>query len=205
MAQNEIEYGQGLNQVLSRRFGVQGAPSPFMASEVFPTLVLGNDRPEWGFLQQERRAGGNAADAAVAAQSSQVGVTNPSGSNAIVVITRIIVNNSTAGALLHNIGIGNSVTVDNLGSSFFLDTRLGFATQRPTANVFLLTQATGIGNIIAQVTAPAAQWAELQGAWILGPNGFLVVRGALNQQAVSAAFEWYEYAASPGELFGVST
>ena len=195
-----MEFGQGLNLVLSRAFGVQGAPAPFMASEIFPMVVLGNDRPEWGFLQNCRYAQGRGLDAANAGDTSHVGLQNPVGSGAIMVIERIMMANTTANALTLNLAIGIGITPDASGGETFLDTRYGVAANFPTGNIVLLTQVAGVGTLIDQVRVTANSVLTYPGPFILGPGGFFVVRGAAANQSATAAFRWYEYSASDGEL-----
>ena len=200
MSQNELEDGAGLNQILSRAFGVQGAAAPFMASEVFPVLVMGNDRPEWQFLSGDRLASGFHSDAAIAAQRSHVGINNPAGSGAICVVESIIVSGISATVA---IAIGKGAVIDSAaGQKFFRDTRLPIATGGPTCDLYDTTQAGALGATVLTLEVGAVAL-EVKGPWILAPDGFLLVRGG-TAVAVSANFIWREYAAANGELRNIA-
>ena len=63
-----------------------------MASEIFPMVVLENDRPEWAFLCGNKIASGRNTDGAVAAQFSHVGLHNPAGSGIMAVCEQITID-----------------------------------------------------------------------------------------------------------------
>ena len=86
---NEIQVGR-LNGLLHKLLDMkEGAPSPTLASDVFPNIVLESDRPEWKFLAGERLGAGYRYDAAVAGQYSHAGLYNPAGSNVLVIVEQM--------------------------------------------------------------------------------------------------------------------
>jgi len=204
MSQNELESGAGLNQVLSKAFGVQGAAAPFMASEVFPTLVMGNDRPEWNFLSGDRLCAGAQSDAAVAAQISQVGLNNPAGSGVIIVVESVTVTDVTGGAArLYRLGLGIGATIDTATGAAFVDTRWGFV-NTPTGDVYRLTQVARTGTTILTFPVAGAGHTTIKGPWVLAPDGFIVASGNGVASAIDASYSWREYAAADGELRNIA-
>jgi len=200
VAQNELLGGEGVNLILSKRFQIQGAAAPFMASEMFPNITLENDRPEWGFLAGTRIAGSTATLGGTAAENSQVGVRNPAGSNVIIVVTRASLGNahSAAAALQLRIGLSPTVDADTLPAP--RDTRWGSLNANTVGLVFVRSGAL-LGRPLMQFTSNATfNLHDLQGPWVLGPGGFLLGAQVTVNRAMNASYEWYERAAKPGEL-----
>jgi len=202
MGQNELQGGEGVNLILTKRFRIQGAAAPYMASELFPNITLENDRPEWAFLAGDRLCSGDGTDGAVAAQTSNVFVLNPAGSNALVVVSRIITISFATQSLDIRIGINNSALSG--ARKPFRDMRFGqpAGTAGSIAQVGIHTSATVIGRIILALRVLDDERIMLPGAWILTPGSFLAVSSGDVNNRVDANFEWMERAAQPGELQG---
>lgn len=95
--QNEIQVGRYsamLHKLLQMK---EGAPSPTLATDIFPTISLEVDRPEWKFLGGEMICSGWGAKAAAAGEYGNVVLENPTGSGALVVLERIGISIATAG------------------------------------------------------------------------------------------------------------
>jgi len=137
--QNEIQVGR-FNAILSKLTGITGAPSPVMATDVFPMLALEVDRPEWSFLGGERLGWMRWTDAAVAANYSSVGIRNPANSGVLVVIERIEAHISAAGQWF--VGVRANTTVDASGTCLARDSRFVAAGYNTTAQYVERTQAT---------------------------------------------------------------
>lgn len=198
MPTNEMTEGGGLNRVLSSAFGVQGPAAPFMATEVFPVLVLGNDRPEWHFLADERLSSGRRNDGASVGNYSHVGLKVAAELGTIAVVERIRIT----GGGSWEIRIGRSAASDAAGKGYFCDTRFAVGNQ-PSADLFDRTQATQQGNLLERIAVAASLDQLVTGPWVLHPDSFIVVTSTAVNTGVDASFYWREYRATDGELRGV--
>lgn len=206
MGQNEMTEGAGVNLILSKKFGVVGAPSPLMASEIFPNVILQNDRPEWPFLEGDKIAGGFIQDAGVAAQISHVGLHNPADSGILVVVQSILVD-ITGGDTRIDLGVTPDAT-DTLTTGTPRDTRFEFRRAGGPETTALLFTLTQVGTItatqLAQLTHNVSSViVPYKVPIVLGPDGFVMVRGVGTNQAVGASFNWVEQKAASGELQGI--
>lgn len=207
MSFNEMEYGEAINQALSKRWGVQGPPAGVMASEVFPVLPMDGPgiAPEYHFLANTRMAGGWGTQAAVAGQYSHVGLSNPEGSNAIIVVTDILITNSngfTAQAFAVTTEVGNPIA--SSGGSPFRDTRWGGTGRTSAGYIWTGANAVQYGDDVGfiQIDNVTQGTRRYPGQWVLGPGGYVAVRTAAVNLIATAAFNWHERAAAPGELQG---
>lgn len=202
---NEMTQGQGVNQILSRRFGVQGPAAPSVASELFPTCELLSYPENW-FLQLERLVGAFDDQPAVAAQRQHVGIWNPAGSGALLVVEQVRIHNASAGTLLYQVAMGldNGTNTTGQGGDF-LDTRLGSTGFLSTGQIWDLSAASVIGREVERVQLAAATQVLVPGPWVLGPGGFVCVRGGVVNMAINTSWRWRERAAAPGELQGAIT
>jgi len=196
--------GAGLNQALSRRFGVQGAPSPNVASEVFPTVPMEGPSaaPEFAYLRQSRLCEGWGEDAAGAGARSAVQLINPSGSGVLGIVDRLFIVNDQASAVKGYIwGLKRSTTTDAAAAAYPRDTRI------PTATTLLVGARTAAhaGDDDMKVYVPASETRIFHGPWILHPGNHLYVQGAEDNLGVWAGFWWEERAATEGELLGVAS
>lgn len=201
MSRNELEHGERINSILSRAFGVQGPPAPFMASELFPNLVMGNDRPEWGYLGNERYCAGQGSDAAAVGQTSHVGLNNPDASGVIAVVTGIVLANNTGAVATIDIAVGRDNTPDSSAGGHFRDTRYP-SSQVSTCDIWLRTNATTQGTTIARYKIATGGTIVVTQPFVLSPGGFVVVRHSAQNVVCDASFYWREYAAAEGELRG---
>lgn len=198
---NEILEG-GLNQALAKRLGMQTAsPSPSVSPEIMAGLTLENDRPEWGYLKGEVLGSARAAQVAVAAQFSFGALSNPTGSNLIVVIEKIEVQCPAGSAAIFRVRPVGSVAGTPVTPQV-RDTRwiIGTGAARTAANMSVGT-AAGLG-----LEAPFA-WAEVGSRYeynrpvILRPGSSCVIElGTANVGCNNFAFHWRERGALPGEL-----
>lgn len=199
---NEIQ-DVGIGQVLRRRLGVlaSGSPAPAIAPEFMPTLCVENDRPEWHYLANSKLAGATANVAAVVGQLSFVAVTNPAGSNGLVVVEHALIVTPA----------GSSIQLLTTLSSFagtpitptVRDTRWIVAPQT-TAGCFAQVTA---GNVAGG--PPDARFAVFESTttteWdqpvILRPGSSFCVIHATNNVAITrVSVQWRERALVPGEL-----
>ncbi len=208
MAQNELQGGAGVNLVLSKRFKIGDAPAPFMASELFPTFVVENDRPEFHFLGGSRLWGISGTDAATAAETSNVGVENPSGSGLISVITHVQCSSGGVAGATFDIRMeaaAGGVTPDSVSQTVFLDSRNGpSATRVPTTRLLLFTTAGAQPGISfnRQTVDDQGQSGVIPVDVVLGPGGRLWCTIVGVFIGCVASFRGYERPAEPGELQG---
>lgn len=197
MRQNEMTEGSRVNRMLSNKYGVQGPPAPFMASELFPMIDVGSPPPEDYYLADQRLAMGRRIDAATGAQYSAVGIHNPAGSGAIVVVDSIHLYSTST--LLADVRIDTNPTTDATGSGWWRDTRWSGA-GAPVADLFDRTTATQTGNLVGVIRVLANTDGVVEGPFVLGEDGWVGVDWQTVSQAMDATFRWREYAATEAEL-----
>ena len=203
---NEMDDGSHLNLILTRRLGVQGAAAPNVASELFPCIVLENDRPEWGFIKREKHCQQTMTGAAVAGELTSVGIANmPGGTGVLAVCNRIYLSNTQTTPFDMNVGFNvlqslGAVTSQPKGHP--VDSRWG--SEDPSLTGFIRDQVAGLatGMTVQRIVVPANATVELNGAWVLAPGSFLFVEARGAAQEVMASFQWTERAATEGELLG---
>lgn len=196
---NEIQVGR-LSQILARLLSMdEGAPSPTLATDIFPCLVLESDRPEWAQLGGVRLCGARRTDAAVAGQYSHVALRNPTDSGVIVVVRSVCIHSgSTAYSTL---GIRAQATLDATTAGFARDSRWStagaFSSKAVVGDYTAAVQQTGA--VIWMVASTASTPNQTRLDVVLSPGFELLCTGnAVNVQQ-SCAFEWYERPILPSE------
>lgn len=192
---NEIQVGR-YNGVLHKLLGMpEGAPSPTLATDVFPMLALEVDRPEWKFLGGERLCGGRMTDGNVAAQYSHVGLRNPAGSGMLVVVQKILIGFAANGAMY--VALRAISTADNIYATYTRDSRwpglLG------SAKIIDHTTAVAQGTPYAYIRGLANTTAQLTDPYVLHPGYDLLVRNAAVNVQVDCSFMWTERGFEPNE------
>jgi hypothetical protein len=198
MAQfNEISEG-GLNQILNRRLAMEGySPSPTLAPEVMPGLVLESDRPEWGFLKGEQLLGfSQSLGAGGAGAFGQAWFTNPTGSNTICVIERVSAHTTGNHAIIR---IARSVDagaiVGTLQNNTWRDTRWAIPGVLQVRTVITTLPALTY-RTLAQAT-PSFPYDE---PIVLGPGTTCHIYGETAATAFAFSCAWTERVALRGEL-----
>lgn len=203
---NELGAGEGVNSILARRFEIQPNPAPYMGSELFPCIVLENDRPEYHWLGGSRLYAARRTDAATAANFSIVGLSNPAGSGVLAVLEKIVFENNDAGVKTFQVfcrGAGALAAFDAQAGAISTDSRNGWSTAfRSACQVGDLTQAATTGQLMFNVEVPATSMFTLDWPFILGPQSqVLIIPTAVNLNS-RAQFFWRERTANPAELTG---
>jgi hypothetical protein len=192
--QNEIQTGRWnaiLHKLLSMK---EGAPSPTLATDVFPTVVLESERPEWSYLAGERLCFGRWSDAAVAGNYSAVGLRNPVGSGVLVVCEAIDI---FVGATSQwYIGMRSNSTVDAANPGFCRDSRL--ATQKAVGEVTERTQVAVPVYPMYKAIVLVSTTAHYREPIILSP-GWEILCHALANTEIQGNFSWRERALEPSE------
>jgi hypothetical protein len=194
---NEINEG-GLNQILTRRLGMQGgASAPGVAPEVFPVLTLENDRPEWGYLKGERTCGKYDAVNAVAGQFSIAQLYLPSTSNEVAVITNIQRHTGADFSIARLVGIGGGLGGFAARTTATRDfrwngERTSLILER-TNNVALPTRFPDLFGF----TAVQTSFTE---PIVITPGTGLGLFGIAVNTTIVFSVQWRERPANPGEL-----
>lgn len=190
--QNEIQVGR-FNAILSKLLGITGPPAPTSATDVFPTLTLESDRPEWHFLAGSRIAAATTVDAAVAGQYSHAGIVNPAGSGTLVIVRLITAYPTGTCELVF--GISAATTPDAYTSSVKLDTRSWGTSHAPTTKSWIYTNA---GAISADQFASVAGAASANYALtpplgiVLSPGYQTFIRPSVVNIGIRAGWLFYE-------------
>jgi hypothetical protein len=196
---NEIQQGR-YNAVLHKLLDMkEGAPSPTLATDIFPMIALESDRPEWAFLGGENLCAGTRTDAAVAGSVSHVGLSNPRGSGVVVVITKIIVIGASGNG--YNLCMQRGTQSDAAGYGVKLDTRAwpSATLWTPVAPLFDYTNATAIGALFGFLRIGPELQRECALNVVLNPGSRMIVRQSAVNAASQCTFFWRERALSPSE------
>jgi hypothetical protein len=198
------KYGQLLRAIAEGQDpAALGAPAELLA-----TLVLGVDRPEWGWLQQEYRYVGYVRENAAVGDTSKVLLWNPPGSNVMVLVQHV-----------HGLTEGSYVTLAqgesaggfvSDGTEYPTDYRCRVGTDVARAPAALIYSGFGsfTGNALVRVAFHAALGTDFSYSsripFVVLPGTGLVVNGSTTNQYVQAAFEWIERAMDPQEIAGAA-
>jgi hypothetical protein len=193
---NEIQVGR-YNGVLHKLLDMkEGAPAPTLATDIFPTIQLEGNRPEWDFLAGIRRCMRYSIDAAVAGQYSHIGLYNPAGSDALVILDRVVFDGAANTTFTGRLATG--ITWDTLVSGTMIDSR--WASGATTAKVGIYTNATpldGSGHYF-RVLANYSLVLDNLGI-ILHPGYSWYTRGGSVNLGANCTFFWRERHLSPSE------
>jgi hypothetical protein len=174
--------------------------------QLIPTIVLENDRFEYGVLRRELPWCWTDLLSAVAANFTAVGVAQGT-PGMITVVEGIAVSNSTSTGANYHIRLLNNVTNDVIGNVFGRDTR---STQLVNGNTstlrFRRTQVANPGSNVIDVSLPPLTTLIIPVKFLLSVpvvgGGFAavgVVPDIVNSQ-VDASFWGYERNAEPYEI-----
>lgn len=200
----QIEGGRW-DQIARKLFDIaQPSAVPQLADEVIPTFTIQNWEPELYALRLERLCVGDLFVAGVAAQATQLGLTNPAGSQSLVIVENILLSfpqnqfwavRVVAEELLLSLGWVDSPTA-------FRDFRWGAAPAVgvTTARVRGLNAAVAQGVPLDEIFFDAAQSSFLyKRDYVLPPNTSLIVIPAPQNTIGRASFTWRERPFNPQE------
>lgn len=137
---NEILVGS-YNRFLQKLLGMKGVPvMPSLASELYPTLQFFSGA-ENRVIQAWRLFANRWSVAASAANNSAIQFRNPTGSNLVVVITKILVFETATDVILFGTQHTN---LGDLGAN--LGTEIAFDGRDTTLSGMVLSQGNGIGT-----------------------------------------------------------
>ncbi len=191
----------GLNQLIARRLTTPGpAPSPTVEPALFPTLVLENDRPEWGFTKGERLCAGAGGVAAVAAQYSEVSIANPSGSNMICTIESVsmLPGATSVAGLLTQSALALAPFTGAVRDARWVQP--GSTSARPTCQPSAGTSLV-LPPDASILRIPSATFVTRDVSIIVPPGWqFVLVGITVNVGFTAFEVQWRERTAQPGEL-----
>ena len=189
--QNEIQVGRFsalLHKLLDMK---EGAPSPTLATDIFPVLALQSDAPEWKYLAGERLGSGRWTDGATAGEYSHIGLRNPVGSKTLVVIEQTVITSLVS--VGYSFGIRVNAAVDAANAMRCRDSRwVDSGGPSTVAQMVEVTQA-GAGiypqfelRILADTSAIVPV------SWVLSAGYELLVHPNSGNQPCTIAFVWSE-------------
>lgn len=189
------------NAILHKLLGiVDDAPSPKLATEIFPVLSLEADRPEWAFLGNERLMAARGDAVAVAGNYAYVSLNNPSDSGVIVTVERVMVACSTGLTYEGVLGLGPA-QAQNLTHSTPRDSRYQTPTGTFGVGAAVLrqdSQATVVNGPAFRI--PNNATLEIDAPWVLAP-GFALLwqHGTVATAIERVSFVWRERLLAGGE------
>lgn len=217
MAQNEIQRG-GLNSILRRTLNIKGdlPPSSVVGAEIVPVLPLEVDRPEWGYLNEERHLLGETNPGAAAGVFACGMLEVPTQTDLLVVVEKITVQLAATNAnfrqiLLHiagpATGIGSLITT-NLAqdSTVARDMRyvssktaaIGFGTTRLWHGQAAVTGGTFLLDINVQ-QGQFRDFCERTGPLVLLPGWKLMCWDTQTNEIMCVCYSFRERLLQPNE------
>lgn len=204
MALNEIRGGK-FQRRLTKELDIPGdEPSPVLAPEVQPVIVVEGERPELMYLEREERFGGSLALGAVAGEFAYAFVVNPAGSQALITVTDVFLAASATSA--YDLGEYNPTFVASLAGRLYdaLDQRIHqTATGQPGLAQFWMgtdPNTGGVTNVVLRVRTLANFLNHVQPNYVLQPGeGFGIWQDPVNTAFYGGVW-WRERRAEDGEL-----
>lgn len=177
--------------------------APSVATEILPVIDVEKVNPEGRLLQGVRLGLAGFEVAAVAAQFSIIILTNPAGSNQLLVVEHAYLTTFPGGA---HIAVHNAVTgaLPNTNRAGVRDTRIAGAAPAfnlgVTAQLFggALAVVPGIFNFF--LTFNTAGNIDLPLNLVLGPGSGVMLQSQVVNNALLGGFTWYERALEDSEL-----
>lgn len=192
---NEIQVGR-YNAVLHKLLSMkEGAPSPLLAPEIFPMLMLEGERPEWLWLGGIGLGIRRELRAADVGNFSYLALQNPVASGAILAVESLMSNIAKASYRIQFA----PAPLGNESKGAQMDTRAGLFPNVVTAvgeganNVAVALPGTRLATVTLLEAVPYP-W-----PFILTPGTALVVGGIVVNQAVEVLFRWRERVFEPSE------
>jgi hypothetical protein len=198
---NEIQVGR-VNAILTKLLSMkEGSPSPVLAPEVLPVVVLENDRPEYVFLGGGKLCAGGLEQAAVALERPFVQLFNPVGSGVLLVVHYAKFESTTTQQI--QVGLSRTPATTNPA---------GAAGPRDLRGV-----AIGSLGVVGQMRSQTSTLAQpafyliydhvhvnfepgfLPFPIILDPGSGLLISGTTNATNMRASFAWTERALESSE------
>lgn len=202
MGLNDLQFGQRLNEILRRRFGIQQQPAPVMATEMFPVVPiegpsappdyewLGGGSPYFGFTTQVANAGGR----------SVVALKNPGDSGILATVLGVQLTCAVASFG----GLEDETVFPGGVQSYSRDSRDGYKASP-------LKCDSAVQAVLSFPTGAKFPAISGNSAWggnvllapvILHPGWALAVGTASANQTLDCGFYWLQRAFNPYEVEG---
>lgn len=200
---NEIQSGR-INAVLHKLLNIsEGSPSPSLATDVFPTITVESDRPEWHFLSGAKLVSAYATKAAAVGENGIVALVNPTNSGVIAVTELMSGWGGAGGVNLYPIAAVSTVTALTAGGTHYVrDLRFTDVTgsffERGTCKLYYgnlspispsVHYVQQVANVTWSVTVP----------WVLPPGTAILWRMAGTNLALTVNYTWRERKLEPSE------
>jgi len=189
---NELGGGAlGLNEALGRILGMEKlGPAPTLAPEISPSIDLGRLPDEWAGPAGYKIFLFGAIASAVAGELSYSGISNPAGSNVLVVVEAFMLEG--AGTYTLRFRVTDTPTVD--AGVIPRDLRWP-AAQVGTSHFISGAEAAATGAAMARFSTPAA--ATAMPAWtacrvVLAPGTNVVIEHGTVNTAFTNNWLWWE-------------
>jgi hypothetical protein len=194
------------NQLLTRRFGLTGgAPSPQITPEIAPVVNM-PDGPELRIICAEILATGNIYCTGVALKHSVIQLTNPVGSNILVVVEQIEISNPGAAGGINAsiIKLGALAGLPGAGGVCYRDTRTtisGNYTREPTAQLRYDNDPPTIGTPnLFRLEIAALSSIRNAVAVVLAPGWSVQLYDTRVAADITTCFAWREVPLAAGEV-----
>jgi len=198
---NEIQVGR-YNGLLHKLLDMkEGAPSPTLATDVFPILVLEAERPEWEFLKGDRLMGCAFNQPATGGVNSKVRIRNPAGSGALVVVTMCTISIGQNNDVQYGFEATNSDLATTLSESI-LDTRFAEGGTTFPTGVGRVSRANtaGANSVNILEYGMAARVSRRDHFKVVLSEGFSFnVRSTAVNVSLTGGWEWRERHLEPSE------
>lgn len=193
-------------QLLTRKFNITGgAPSPQLTPEITPEYAINELAPEDKILCSEFIASAAVYIPAVAAKSNVVSLSNPAGSNVLLILERIITSRVAAGGTWAGI-IKLSALADLPGASQVVvrDGRVNVVSnypRKPVGDVTSFADPPTVATSNLFYVLIAANSTFIYDMPVVIPPGWSVhVKNAVVNTDLLVSFAWREIPLAPGEV-----
>lgn len=194
---NQINVGR-FNRALTRLFRVLETPSPSLASEIMPVVVLLGDVPENALLREERLCSGGMLQSPVAAQSTRISLVNPAtptGNAPTILVLEGFFAVIPGGDILWT--VPSSAAPAQSSAGFFRDTRLN-PNQSPTG--FITGDNAVLVNAGTPIDANSATPFFYPFPAVIAPGNSLRSNVASVNVGLRISYLWRERVLAPEEL-----
>lgn len=182
------------NELLRRRWGIQGGQGPILtfATDGFPFVALDQELmdAENLFLNGARRAAATRLATPAGGQIASAGIFSPPGGNTIAILERIVVVGANAAGRfeLRQQSPGVQAITGTVAGTL-LDSRWGAALS--TCLMGTASTAAAFGSIMATLEASAAGVIDIPWEYVIAPGGQFTIQGPVDDN-FQATFVWRE-------------
>lgn len=174
-----------------------GSAAPAVAPEIFPTMALEVDRPEWGRLKGERLCSKYQLQGAVGGQFTALQLYLPTTSQEVAVVTEIKNANATVIHIARMVGIGGGVAGWTGRTTATRDFRWG---GQATSCILESGNFAALPARFPDIGAIRFDGDTFREPIVITPGTSLCIYAPTVNQAALLSIHWYERPGQPGEL-----